>query len=123
MSKIGNWKKQSAVKLFYPKICKGNNFFFFFLHKWLANELSFMSYMNELSTVCINLSRLKTGPNVVFFPGSGHMAGNLLLCLGRSSTTTVVTCGKMMVGIIQKFKKTVMRLRAEIRTRDGLKTT
>ena len=32
---IGNWeKKQFVVKLFYPKICKGNNFFL--LHKWLA---------------------------------------------------------------------------------------
>ena len=34
-----NWKigkKQSVVKLFYPKICKRNTFLIF-LHKWLAN--------------------------------------------------------------------------------------
>ena len=31
VTKIRNWgKKQFVVKLFYPKICKGNNFFYFF---------------------------------------------------------------------------------------------
>ena len=44
---IEKWKlgkNQSVVKLFYPKICKGNNFFYF-LHKSLAN-------LHEFSNIC-----------------------------------------------------------------------
>ena len=46
VTKIGICKKkQSVVKLFYPKMCEGNNFSFF-LHKWLANLHGFAIICN-----------------------------------------------------------------------------
>ncbi len=94
----------------YSENIKNSRFFTIFYHRAAgkkSNTVMWCSgckihrYVAAPCTRIDHLSTVKTGPKVVFFPDSGHMAGNLLLCLGLSSTTTVLTCSVRQIVMLK----------------------